>query len=225
MDDGQLPTNVAKLQVLLLQSREETLQRERQVTELSATIEEQRGKLEASQRQILELLRALRGKQRERLDPDQLLLFEIGELESLLEEPEEAKPTSARNRKRKRGRRLIPEGLPHEERVYELPEEDRVCPHDGQVMPLIRWEESKQMDYVPATLKVIVHKRAVYACPAKHDEATLLTAPKPPQPIEKGLAGPGLLAQMVVGKFGDHLPGYALREKYRDKTIGIILEN
>jgi transposase len=220
MDDGQLPTDIAKLQALLRQSREETRQRaqalqvaERQVTELSATVEEQRGKLEAKQQQILELLRALRGKQRERLDPDQLLLFEIGELESLLEESEEeAKPTSARNGKRKRGRRMIPEDLPHEERIYELPEEERLCPHDGQPMPRIRWEESKQLEYEPATLKVIVHKRAVYACPAKHDEAKLVTAPKPPQPIEKGLAGPGLLAQMVVSKFGDHLPGYRLED-------------
>lgn len=211
MDDersssDELPTDVAKLQMLLLQSQ-------RQVTELSATIEEQRGKLEAKQQQILELLRALRGKQRERLDPDQLLLFEIGELEALLsEQAEEAKPTSPRNRKRKRGRRLIPDDAPREERVYELAEEERLCPHDGQPMPFIRWEESKQLDYVPPQVKVIVHKRAVYACPAKHDEAKLVTAPKPPQPIEKGLAGPGLLAQMVVGKFGDHLPGYRLED-------------
>ena len=205
--DDPLPTDVAKLQALLLQTR-------RQVTELSATVQEQRGKLETAQQQITELLQALRGKQRERLDPDQLLLFEIGELETLLEESaEETKPTSARNRKRKkRGRRLIPEDAPREERVYELPEEERLCPHDGQPMPLIRWEESKQLDYVPPQVKVIVHKRAVYACPAKHDEATLMTAPKPPQPIEKGLAGPGLLAQMVVGKFGDHLPGYRLED-------------
>ena len=221
MDDqlptDELPNDVAKLKALL-RERDRALQlAERQAVELSATVEEQRGKLEAKQQQVVELLRALRGKQRERVDPDQLLLFEIGELESLLEEqPDEAKPTSARNRKRKRRRRLIPEDAPHEERVYELPEEERLCPHDGQPMPLIRWEESKQLDYVPPQVKVIVHKRAVYACPAKHDGVTeaakLVTAPKPPQPIEKGLAGPGLLAQMVVGKFGDHLPGYRLED-------------
>lgn len=61
-------------------------------------------------------------------------------------------------------------------------------------MQPIRWEEIKQLDYVPARLKVIVHRRAVYACPEKHDEATLVTAPKLPQPIEKGLAAAGLLA-------------------------------
>lgn len=155
MDDS-LPTDVAKLQAMLLQSRQ-------QVSELSTTVEEQRGKLETAQQQIVELLRALRGKQRERLDPDQMLLFEIGELETLLNElAEEAKPSSPRNRKRKRGRRLIPDDAPREERVYELPEAERLCPHDGRVMPLIRYEISNQLDYVPPQVKVVVHKRAVY---------------------------------------------------------------
>jgi transposase len=39
-----------------------------------------------------------------------------------------------------------------------------------------------------------------------------VTAAKPPQAIEKGLAGPGLLAALVLGKFGDHLPGYRLED-------------
>lgn len=219
--EDQLPTDVAELQALLRKSREEVRAQERalsiaqqQTVELSATVEEQRGKLAAAQQHIAELLRALRGKQRERIDPDQLLLFELGELETLLEEPadDQAAQTSKRNRQRKRGQRIIPDDAPREERVYELPEEDRLCPHDGKPMPLIRWEISHQLDYVPAIIKAIVHKRAVYACPEKHDEANLVTAPKPPQPIEKGSAGPGLLAQMVVGKFGDHLPGYRLED-------------
>ena len=79
-------------------------------------------------------------------------------------------------------------------------------------MRFIRFEISKQLEYEPAKMKVIVHKRAVYACGDKHDEAGPVTAPKPPQPIEKGLAGPGLLAQVVVSKFGDHLPGYRLED-------------
>jgi hypothetical protein len=42
-----------------------------------------------------------------------------------------------------------------------------------------------------------------YACPKG---CTLVTAQKPPAPIEKGLAGPGLLAHVAVSKYGDHLP-------------------
>ena len=205
MDSVSLPTDVKALQRLLLQTQAE-------LNSACATIEEQHGKLAAAQQQIVELLRAMRGKQRERIDPDQLLLFQIGELEKFIDEQGTKAEEPARRRKRKRGRRLIPDDAPREEVFHELLEEDRLCPHDGQPMPLIRYEESEQLEYVPPKVKVLVHKRAVYACPLKHDDAKLVTAPEPPQPIEKGLAAPGLLSAMVVGKFGDHLPGYRLED-------------
>ena len=214
MNADHLPSDVEELRKLLLAAHRRLELSERQTVELATTIDTQREQLEKKDRQILELLQALRGKQRERIDPNQLLLFEIGELEQLLEEQaaDDDKDAKSRRRRRKHGRRLIPENLPREEIVYELREDERRCPIDGEPMPLIRYETSEQLEYEPATLKVIVHKRAVYACPQKHDEAKLITTPKPPQPIEKGLAGPGLLAAMVVGKFGDHLPGYRLED-------------
>lgn len=213
MDRHGLPTDVATLQRMLLESRRDLEVFQHKATELSKTVDDQRSRLEAKDRQIRELLQALRGKQRERIDPSQLLLFDLGELADLIEEENQEQTSKAkRRRKPKRGRQLIPEDAPHEERIYEIPEANRLCPHDGQPMPLIRYEISKQLEYVPPSVKVIVHKRAVYACPVKHDEATLRTAPKPAQPIEKGLAGPGLLAALVVGKFGDHLPGYRLED-------------
>ena len=206
MNADHLPSDVEELRKLLLATHRRLEIFEQQTTELATTIDAQREQLEKKDRQILELLQALRGKQRERVDPNQLLLFEIGELEQLLEEQaaDDDEDVKSRRRRRKHGRRLIPENLPREEVVYELPEKERLCPIDGEPMPLIRYETSEQLEYEPATLKVIVHKRAVYACPQKHDEAKLITTPKPPQPIEKGLAGPGLLAAMVVGKFGRH---------------------
>lgn len=185
---------------------------QQQVSELAQTVDHQRRQLAQKERQVLELLQALKGKRRERIDPHQLLLFAPEELQQLLVEApaaevEEAAPVGQR-RKRRRGRRLLPDDLPREEVLHELPEDQRLCPVDGQPMPLIRYEVSEQLEYTPATLKVLVHKRAVYACPARHDASRLVMAPKPPQPIDKGLAGPGLLAALVVGKFGDHLPGY-----------------
>jgi transposase len=179
-----------------------------QVKALSATVEDQRKKMEQQERRMLELLRSLRGKKREWVNPDQMLLFEIGDLEQLVEEVRDQEKQPTKRTPKKHGRRLIPDGLPQEIIEHTLPESDIVCPVDGKVMEPIRWEESKQLDYIPSKLKVIVHRRAVYACPEKHDQAVLVTAPKPPQPIEKGLATSGLLAQVVVSKFGDHLPGY-----------------
>jgi transposase len=229
MKPEDVPTTVEELQTLLLQTSgelqrtkddaqqaKENAQRqlklaEQKAAELSATVTEQSRKLQQQEQTILDLLAALRGKQRERIDPGQLLLFDLGELETFLEEQQEDKRGSRRKRKG-HGRRLLPDHLPQEEVLHELPESQRLCPHDGQVMQPIRYEISKQLEYQPAVLKVLVHKRAVYACPVKHDEATLITAPKPPQPIDKGLPGPGLIAALVLGKFGDHLPGYRLED-------------
>ena len=242
MTPNELPTSIEELQKLVLSQHQrvqsmltekEKLRREvdhakreviiakQQAIELTSTVEAQKKRLEQSERTIKELLQALKGKKRERLDPNQLLLFDLGELEKLLEEAataddaqanDEASSKLARRKRKKHGRQIIPDNLPTEEILHELPEEQRLCPIDGKPMPAIRYEISEQLDYEPAKLKRIQHKRAVYACPAKHDEATLLTAPKPAEAVEKCLAAPGLLAGVVVGKFGDHLPGYRMED-------------
>ena len=215
-DSTSLPNSVSELQTLLLQSREEAAAykmeaaaaqrdvavRQQTIVELSATIDSQKKQLEKNKVTIEELMAALRGKTRERIDPDQLLLFDQGELEALIREQADEEDGTAqdddaadtkqkRKKKRGHGRGFIPENLPREEVLHELPEEQRLCPIDNKPMPVIRWETSEQLEYVPSQLKVLVHKRAVYACPEKHDEATLMIAPKPPQPIDKGLPGPG----------------------------------
>ena len=65
---------------------------------------------------------------------------------------------------------------------------------------------SEQLDIVPATVRVLRHRRGKYRCP--HCEGHLVTAPLPPQPIPKSRASPGLLAHIAVGKFVDGLPLY-----------------
>ena len=149
-------------------------------------------------------------------------MFEIGELETLIQEELNAEQEAARpKRKRKRGRRLIPDNIPTEIIEHTLPEADRLCPINGKPMPMIRWEKSTQLDFIPQQIKKLLHRRAVYACPEKHDEANLITAPKPPQPIEKGLPTAGLLSQVVVSKFGDHLPGYQQEDIFSRHGIEI----
>ena len=236
MNPNDLPTSIEELQQLVLaqhlqvqailkeqealrrtatDAKREAVVAKQHTIELTSTVAAQKKRLQQSERTIRELLQALKGKKRERLDSNQLLLFDLGELEQLLEEAaksDDSAPAKAARRRQKHGRRIIPDNLPTEEVLYELPEEQRLCPIDGKPMPAIRYEVSEQLDYQPAQLKRIQHKRAVYACPEKHDEATLITAPKPPQAVEKCLAAPGLLAGVVVGKFGDHLPGYRMED-------------
>jgi transposase len=81
---------------------------------------------------------------------------------------------------------------------------ERACPGCGHLREKIGEEIREQLDYFPASLIVREHVRFKYACRAC--EAHVGIAPVPVQPIEKGLPGPGLLAQVLVGKDADHCP-------------------
>ena len=67
-------------------------------------------------------------------------------------------------------------------------------------------EVREQLEYVPASLIVIEHIRPKYACP--DCAANVVIADRLPEPIEKGLPGPGLLAHVITNKYADHLPLY-----------------
>jgi transposase len=69
-------------------------------------------------------------------------------------------------------------------------------------------EVSEQIEYQPAEFYIIEHVRPKYAC--KHCEGQVVVADKPSQPIEKGLAGPGLLAFVATSKYCDHQPLHRL---------------
>jgi transposase len=168
----------------------------------------------------------LYGARQERLDPDQLLLFDSVELEALVQgasEPVDDEPSSpeatAPRRRRGHGRRPLPAHLPREQRLYELSEEERCCPDCGALRQEIGRQTSEQLDYVPASYKVIEHARVKYAC--RHCQDQVAIAPKPPQPVEKGLPAAGLLAQVVLAKYGDHAPLY--RQEDISARHGLVL--
>ncbi len=85
--------------------------------------------------------------------------------------------------------------------VYDLAEAERQCPECHGEMKHIGEEIREELEYVPASLEVIEQACQKYACPKG---CTVVTAEKPAAPIEKGLAGPGLLAHVAVSKFADH---------------------
>jgi transposase len=226
-DAASLPDDPAALKALLLREREffaaehTSFQRKcdqhaEVVTQLEATVESQQRKIEQQQHQLAQLLRRLFGPKQERFDPNQLSLFDVEELQALAEEltspaedessQEDEASTSSRKRRKGHGRRPLPEHLPREQRRYELSEEERRCPCCGDLRQEIGSETSEQLEYVPASLTIIEHVRVKYAC--RHCQEHVALAAKPPQPIEKGLPGPGLLAQVVLSKYGDHLPLY-----------------
>jgi transposase len=77
-------------------------------------------------------------------------------------------------------------------------------------------EVSERLEYVPASLVVIEEACQKYACPKG---CTVVAAEKPEAPIEKGLPGPGLLAQVAVSKYGDHLPLHRQVEIFRRQGV------
>jgi transposase len=62
------------------------------------------------------------------------------------------------------------------------------------------------LEYVPAKLEVHIYVRPKYAC--RYCKEGVVSPPPPLRPIARGIAGPGLIAQIVIAKFGDHLPLY-----------------
>ena len=127
---------------------------------------------------------------------------------------------SAKKPKRKgHGRRPIPEHIQREIIVHELTDEERICPCCGELRKEIGREVSEQLEFIPAQLKALQHQRIRYACGACEEHVAL--TPKPPQPIEKGLPGPGLLAHTTLSKYGDYLPLY--RQEVILSRSGIII--
>lgn len=164
-------------------------------------------KIDKLEHHLAHLLKWRFGPRADRLDPKQLLLFAT-EVLAEAEAPPAAPAPRARvpSNGNGHGRRPFPENLPRQQVVHDLSEAEKACPGCGAVRVRIGQETSEQLEFIPAQLYVIEHIRPTYAC--KQCEGNVETASKPLQPIEKGLAGPGLLAAVITAKYGDHLPLY-----------------
>jgi transposase len=177
----------------------------------------------AQLREYVRLLKSQRfGASSERSHRDQLGLF--NEAEAIAagggdvpeDEPEICVAAHTRQR---RGRRPLPAWMPREEIVHDLPEDEKVCPRDGARLVEIARESSEQIEFVPATARVLVHVRPKYGCPTCKTGVHI--APMPPQPIPKSLASPSLLAYVAVSKYADALPLY--RQEAMLARLGIDL--
>lgn len=115
---------------------------------------------------------------------------------------EAAAPVEVAPRK-KAERKPLPPHLPREERV--LAPADRACPDCSGNLKHLGEDVSEQLAYVPARFRVIRHVRPKLACACCD---TIVQAPVASRPIERGIAGPGLLAHVLVAKYADHLPLY-----------------
>ena len=166
---------------------------------------------------IGELRRAIYDKKSEKrpLD-DRQLAFE--DLEGAVAEAEEAAaapgtstgPSSASRRAPRRNLGHLPRGL---ERIEHVIEPDSTqCPCGCDQMIRIGEDRTERLDIVPAQLRVIVTVRPKYAC--RTCEAGVIQAPAPAHLITGGLPTEGALAQVLIAKYGDHLPLYRQSQIY-----------
>lgn len=178
------------------------------IRELTASLRDACRQVEQLGHRLDLLLRRLYGPRSERVDPGQLLLFAepAATLAPPPESPPEPSPRSRARPVKGHGRRPLPADLPRDRRVHEVPPDQRACPECGHDRVPIGEETSEQLDYRPASLFVVEHIRLKVAC--RRCQGHVAVAAKPPQPIEKGLPGAGLLSQVITSKFSDHLPLY-----------------
>jgi transposase len=108
----------------------------------------------------------------------------------------------------------LPESWPRRTRTHAPRHE--ACPDCGGKLRPLGEDVSETLEYVPAHFEVIRLVRPKLSCTACE---CIVQEPAPSRPIDRGLAGPGLLAHVLVAKYADHLPLYRQSEIYEREGI------
>jgi transposase len=210
MDDGRpLPNDLGECHQLLLAALRRAEELSRILDETAVSYEELQATHQAALEELSALKRWIYGRRTEKLieGEGQRHLFDF-ESSSTTAQPVEPTPELQRPTAtgRRRRRELDLDKLPHFRHEHDLSEADKKCSGCGRAKDRIGQDESRILEYVPAKLEVHVHVRPKYAC--RYCKNGVASPPPPERPIARGIAGPGLIAQIVVAKFGDHLPLY-----------------
>jgi transposase len=111
-------------------------------------------------------------------------------------------------------RRAWPDHLPRQTRRHDP--KQAVCPQCQGELRKLGEDVSEMLEYVPASFMVIRHVRVKLSC-TKCD--CIVQAEAPSRPIERGAAGPGLLAHVLVSKYCDHQPLYRQSQIYARQGV------
>ena len=219
LDPAALPDNVIALRTLLLHREDE------HAAELAAAhngLKEQVLRNEQLKLRLAKLLRERFGASSEKLRGaiEQLELV-LGDLEEQVAEtasPEASEPTAPSETdppRRKPARKPLPETLPRDVVEHAAP---CACPKCGGSLRPLGEDVTEVLEYVPGSFRVTRHVRPKLSCRACE---SIAQAPAPSLPIYRGLAGPGLLAHVLVAKYCDHLPLYRQAEIYARDGIDL----
>src|SRR5436190_22383050 len=216
MDVVALTVENASLKALLAQTQAELADYRAAL----AQAEEARLRLESI---VSDLKREKFGAKSEKLDPDQynLALEDVeiaeGALQAAQEKAEEVvkSKSGAGTRSRQRNRGRLPAHLPRMERIIEP--KSTLCPCGCGEMAKIGEDVSERLDVVPAQFRVLVTRRPKYAC--RRCSGAVVQAHAPEHVVPSGLPTEALIAQVIVSKFGDHVPFYRQADIYTRQGI------
>jgi transposase len=191
-----LPDDVESLKQLIVEQRALLLTRQVEIDKLKV--------------QLARLRRLHFGRSSEQLDKGiaqlELSLEELEATEALLAHTAREKPPAAASQAPVR--RPLPAHLPREEIVHTP---SCICAQCGGQLRRLGEEVSEILERVPAQFKVVRHVRVKLSCARCQ---SIVEAPAPARPIERGIAGPGLLAHVLMSKYADHLPLYRQSQIY-----------
>ena len=189
IDLAHLPTDTQALQTLVRSLVGEVKAKGLKITQLEA--------------RIAKLKRLQFGQSSEKLTREiEQLELELDELHEDEAAQATERPAAVQALLEKPARRPLPPHLPREEEVHQP---SCTCPNCGGKMRRLGEDVTEVLEYVPASFKVIRHVRPKLSCRLCE---TIVQAPMPSLPIERGRPGPGLLAHVLVAKYADHLPLY-----------------
>ncbi|MGH1483821.1 MAG: IS66 family transposase [Geminicoccales bacterium] len=220
----QLPNDVAALQAIIAEQTKE-------LAEQTAALEDAKNQLKARdivieqlQLNLDKLKRSQFGQSSEKIQRriDQLeLALEDLQTDRAAEKAEadndaDDQPEDGNKKdKKKRGRKKLPADLPRERSVLDPGD---VCPDCGGGLRLLGEDINELLDFVSAKLKVLQIARLKKSC--RRCEK-IVQEPAPSTPIQRGMAGAGLLSHILVSKYDDHLPLYRQGEIFARQGIDI----
>jgi len=166
------------------------------------------------------------GRSSEKVDPNQLSIFNEAEVEAKPEAPEPVleEVITYRRRKQQGQREEMLKDLPVEVIEYHLPLEEQVCSCCGEDLHEMSTEVRQELKIVPAKVSVVKHVRHVYACRRceREDVKTpIVTAPMPRPVLPGSLASASSMAYIMGQKYVEGLPLY--RQEQYWANLGVEL--
>ena len=203
----------------ILSKDEQLLSKDEQLLHKDEQLASRDEEIERLKLLIAKLRRMQFGRKSEKLDWQiEQLELKLDELEASRAQQAAASPVSLAasdvNRVRRRARQPLPAHLPRETRKILAKQE--TCPDCSGALKSLGEDVSEMLEYVPEHFKVIQQVRPKLAC-VRCDK--IVQAEAPSRPIERGMAGPGLLAHVLVSKYCDHLPLYRQSEIYAREGV------